>query len=264
MTTSKAIPAQLIPAFTNLLLSGADDDFLIGHADSEWTGLGPMLEEDIAFSSIAQDEIAHAREIYGVVGGLLGRPADAVAFGRTPAEYRCAALTYRADDFDWSRLVARQFYHDHYDAIRLTRWAASSHVPLAEVARRIAAEESFHVHHVNDWMRRLGHAGDEPHRRIQSALDAFWPDALGLFEEVDDAEGPVAAGLYPAPALPMFEQFRMTIDAVLSAASLRLPAGGPDVAKLSHGGRRGWHGPRLTEVLEELGEVFRLEPNATW
>ena len=42
-------------ALAELLLSVADDEFVIGFWDSEWTGIAPMLEEDVATSSIALD-----------------------------------------------------------------------------------------------------------------------------------------------------------------------------------------------------------------
>ena len=38
----------------------ADDEFVIGFCDSEWTGIAPLLEEDVAMSSLAQDELGHA------------------------------------------------------------------------------------------------------------------------------------------------------------------------------------------------------------
>jgi 1,2-phenylacetyl-CoA epoxidase catalytic subunit len=48
---------QQIKAIKELLFKMADDELIIGHRNSEWTGLSPILEEDIAFSSIAQDKI---------------------------------------------------------------------------------------------------------------------------------------------------------------------------------------------------------------
>jgi 1,2-phenylacetyl-CoA epoxidase catalytic subunit len=35
-----------------LLYKMADDQLILGHRNSEWTGFGPLLEEDIAFSSM--------------------------------------------------------------------------------------------------------------------------------------------------------------------------------------------------------------------
>src|SRR2546428_13880404 len=71
-----------------LLLRIADDELVLGWRNSEWTGIAPVLEEDVAFSSIAQNEIGHARAIYQ----LLAEDADALAFDRRPEEYRCAPL----------------------------------------------------------------------------------------------------------------------------------------------------------------------------
>ncbi len=67
-------------ALALLLLSMADDEFVIGFRDSEWTGIAPMLEEDVAFSSIAQNEIGHARALYELAATELGSDADALAF----------------------------------------------------------------------------------------------------------------------------------------------------------------------------------------
>ena len=61
-----------------MLLGLADDELVLGWRDSEWTGIAPVLEEDVAFSSIAQNEIGHARAVYG----LLTDDADALAFDR--------------------------------------------------------------------------------------------------------------------------------------------------------------------------------------
>ena len=40
---------ELNEPLTLLLLALADDKLLIGHRNSDWTGLAPILEEDIAF-----------------------------------------------------------------------------------------------------------------------------------------------------------------------------------------------------------------------
>ena len=58
----------------------ADDEFVIGFSDSEWTGIAPLLEEDVAMSSLAQDELGHAAALYG----LLGRADRARRATRSP------------------------------------------------------------------------------------------------------------------------------------------------------------------------------------
>ena len=55
------------------LLELADDELILGWRDSEWTGIAPFLEEDVAFSSIAQNEIGHARALYELAAASSAR-----------------------------------------------------------------------------------------------------------------------------------------------------------------------------------------------
>src|SRR5207247_6905394 len=75
-----------------LLLALADDELILGHRHSEWTGWAPHIEEDLAFSSIAQDEMAHARLLYALAreSGLADGDESDLALGRSPGEYRNA------------------------------------------------------------------------------------------------------------------------------------------------------------------------------
>src|SRR5215831_6622319 len=91
-TQHSALSTQHSEALAELLLTLADDEFVLGFWDSEWTGIAPMLEEDVAFSSLAQDEIGHARVYYELLAALTGDTADRIAFGRQPEEYRHARL----------------------------------------------------------------------------------------------------------------------------------------------------------------------------
>src|ERR671929_227614 len=79
-------------ALAELLLALADDEFVLGYWDSEWTGIAPVLEEDVAYSSIAQDEIGHARALYELLAQLDGRSADQIAYDRGPESFRQARL----------------------------------------------------------------------------------------------------------------------------------------------------------------------------
>src|SRR5438034_2867045 len=93
-----------------LLLAIADDELVSGWRDSEWTGIAPVLEEDVAFSSIAQNEIGHARAVYE----LLTDDADALAFDRAPADYRCAPFV-ELRLLDWARTIARRWLYEEAD-----------------------------------------------------------------------------------------------------------------------------------------------------
>src|SRR5438093_951518 len=84
--------------------------------------LRPALEEDVAYSSIAQDEIGHARALYELLAELTGRNADEIAYNRGPEGFRQARLL-DLDRGDWARSIARRYLYDTADAVRLAALA---------------------------------------------------------------------------------------------------------------------------------------------
>ena len=151
------------------LVEAADDELVIGWRDSEWTGIAPFLEEDVAFSSIAQNEIGHARALYELVARELGTTADELAFDRSPAEYRCAPLV-EVRLPDWEKTIARHYLYEEADAIRLERLKQSDDPEVAGLAAKIDREEAYHRMHAQMWFDRLQH---EP--RFVAALDELRP-----------------------------------------------------------------------------------------
>ena len=120
-------------ALAELILAMADDELVVGYWDSEWTGIAPMLEEDVAMSSISQDEIGHAAALYGMLGELTGRDPDEVAYGRDAAAFRHAPLLDHPRT-DWAFTIARRFLYETADAARLE--AVVVPAPLDGAARR--------------------------------------------------------------------------------------------------------------------------------
>ena len=140
-----------------------------------------MLEEDVAFSSIAQNEIGHARAIYQ----LLAEDADALAFDRTPEEYRCAPLVQLRLVPDWGRTIARHYLYETADELRIRRLKQSSDEAVAGLAAKIDREEAYHRMHAQMWADRLQ---DEP--RFRAAVAELWPYAVAM---LDPAERPALA-----------------------------------------------------------------------
>src|SRR6266568_228428 len=97
----------------------ADDELILGWRNSEWTGIAPLLEEDVAFSSIAQNEIGHARAWYELAARELGTTADELAFDRQPDEYRCSKLVQLRLVPDWARTIARHCAYERADQARI-------------------------------------------------------------------------------------------------------------------------------------------------
>jgi len=156
------------------LLELADDELIVGWRDSEWTGIAPTLEEDVAFSSIAQNEIGHARALYELAAAELGTDADALAFDRNPGEYCCAPLV-ELHLMDWAHTIARRYLYEEADRVRIEALKASGDEELAGLAAKIDREEVYHRMHAELWAARLR---DEP--RFRTAVEELWPYALGV------------------------------------------------------------------------------------
>jgi ring-1,2-phenylacetyl-CoA epoxidase subunit PaaC len=151
------------------LLEIADDELVLGWRDSEWTGIAPLLEEDVAFSSIAQNEIGHARALYELVARERGTTADELAFDRAPADYRCSRLV-ELRLLDWEKTIARHVLYEQADAERLARLKESEDAEIAGLAAKIDREEAYHRMHAQMWFDRLQ---NEP--RFTAALDELRP-----------------------------------------------------------------------------------------
>lgn len=258
-----------------LLLALADDDFMLGYRDSEWTGIAPMLEEDIAMSSVSQDEIGHARALYEIVVELsrrdpsveehmsspetIAREVDALAYSRVAAEYRSSWLAEHHRG-DWAFTIARRYLYETADEVRLEALSESSYVPLANVLAKVRREERYHTMHLSTWLGRLA-SSPVARPRLLAALDTLWPDALGFWEELEDEDALLASGVMPLSSAAMRERWLTRITPELNEHGITVP--GSEV-KPRIGGRRGERSPGFEEFWAEVTEVYRLDPHASW
>ncbi|MDQ3458574.1 MAG: phenylacetate-CoA oxygenase subunit PaaC [Deinococcota bacterium] len=262
---------DLKKALRRYLLTVADDEIVIGYRDSEWTGVAPMVEEDLAFSSLAQDELGHARLLYTLVGGLSGEDPDRLALQRDKTGYYHAqvlemrtAPKYQPDgnhlaDGDWTSAIVRRYLYDLFDDLRSESLAASSYAPLAGAVRKVRREERYHLKHGETWWRTLA-GNPETRARLEAAVQSLWPGLLGLFE-APAGEGPLLeAGLLEASSDELLERWRARLTPLFGAHGLTVPAG----AEAQTGGRRGRHGPDWDELYEDMTMVVRLEPEGRW
>ena len=244
----------------DLLYRLADDQLILGHRNSEWNGLGPILEEDIAFSSMAQDKLGHSLQLYGLLHQLGEAEPDTVAFTRNAPQFHCCQLVeLPIGEYDFS--LVRHFLFDHAELLRFQALADSSYEPLAQVARKLRGELKYHALHANTWIKRLGTATDEAIGRMQSALNFTLPYALGIFETTDAEAEIISTGLFVGE-VELQSRWLESITNVLGQTALALP----DVRLLTPqvGGRQGQHTSHLPPLLEEMAEVFRLDPTADW
>ncbi len=243
-------------AFREWLLRTADDELVIGHRHSEWTGVGPDIESDVAMSSIAQEEIGHARAFYEQAAE--GRDVDRLAFGRAPAEYRHGVLLEREND-GWEFSIVRLALYEPFEAVRLRLLGACGQEPVAGLARTVAREERYHGLFAQTWLTRLARATSLGHEKVQAALDAAWPDALGLFEATAADDLLHARGVLTQPPASSRAEWEETVRAMLEELGLAAPAVSP-----REGGRRGRHTPEFETMLAQMTEVWRSDPEARW
>jgi ring-1,2-phenylacetyl-CoA epoxidase subunit PaaC len=260
MTAPTATPldAETRDALAELLLTLADDEFVIGFWDSEWTGIAPMLEEDVATSSIAQDEIGHAKALYELLAEVTDDDADRIAYGRAPEDFRHAALLNHARG-DWAFTVARRFLYETADAVRLEALARSAFEPLAGLAGKMRREESYHLLHWDLWLRRLAGAGGDARRRLEDAFERLWPDAQGVYAPLAGEERLRATGILADPLEELRQRWLGKIAPVLRELGLGLgdPAAPTADARMRRTEDFAWlHG--------EFTSVARSEEAATW
>ncbi len=244
-------------ALAELLISVADDEFVIGFWDSEWTGIAPMLEEDVATSSIAQDEIGHARALYELLAELTDDDADRIAFGREAGAFRHAALLNHARG-DWAFSVARRYLYESADAVRLSALARSSHAPLAALAGKMQREETYHRMHADAWLGRLADGSRDGRDRLAGAVECLWLDAQQIFAPLRGEETLVREGLLSQPMHALHASWQGQVRPVLELIVGELPAAAP-----ARDGRR-----RRTDdfiwLHTEFTTVAGSEVGATW
>jgi ring-1,2-phenylacetyl-CoA epoxidase subunit PaaC len=246
-------------ALCELLLQMADDDLVIGHRDSEWLGLAPEIEGDIAFSSISQDEVGHATFLYGLLQQQSGRDGDELAFARPGAEWRNALLLERPNG-DWAHTIVRHFLYDQFETIRLEAVQTSSYEPLAEGARKIIREEYYHRVHFDLCFRRLFAAGGEAQRRMTAAWERILPDLYSLFDFGEFAPVWVEQRLLTISVDEMKRCFLHRINDALPKSIQPLTLGD---LEMDRSGRTA-HTEDLTKLLLTMTEVYSSDPIATW
>src|SRR5262245_9354229 len=128
-------------ALFNFVLSLADDALVLGHRLSEWSGRGPMLEEDIALSNLGLDLIGQARLLYShaaeVEGEGLGE--DELAYLRDEFAYANLLLVEQPNG-DFAATMVRHLLYAAFMHPYLQALQKSANAPLAEIAAKAVKE----------------------------------------------------------------------------------------------------------------------------
>ncbi len=247
-------------ALKDLLYKMADDLLILGHRNSEWTGFGPLLEEDIAFSSMAQDKVGQSYALYQLLHSLGERQPDTVAFTRNANQFHnCQLVELPNMEYDFS--LIRHFLFDTADALRWEMLTQSSYELLAQLAKKIKGELRYHTLHANTWVKQLGSATEESIARLQTSLEIALPYSLGIFEESVFEREIITTGIFGGEN-ELKKRWLSKIEEVIAQTQLHIP----ELKLITPviGGRIGQHSEHLQPLLDEMSEVFRIDPSAEW
>ncbi|HLF70386.1 MAG TPA: 1,2-phenylacetyl-CoA epoxidase subunit PaaC [Actinomycetota bacterium] len=251
-------------AIEAVLLAVADDELVMGHRHSEWTGWAPHIEEDIAFSSIAQDEIGHANLFYGLLWDLTDMSPDEIAMGRGKGEYRNSIFVERQNG-DWAKTLARHLLYEAAEKLRLEEFGRSSYQPLADVSEKLLREERYHQMHAEAWLHRLATGPLEGRHLFAEAISAVVPEASGFFETLEFEDEALAEGVLITPSSDLLPVWLDTVMAQIESSGLDIKERDSWIATpLTEGGRHGIHTADFDQLWDDLTRTYREEPTATW
>ena len=244
------------------LLALADDEHMIGARHTAWIGLGPFLEEDLAFCSIAQDELGHAIALYQLL--LRDEGADPVgeldrfALLRSPEDYRSSHLA-EVECSDWADSLVRHWLYDRAERFRWDALAESPQDEVAALARRALAEERFHTDHAERFMARVG---DTP--QVAEAVARLLPLAVAAWAPVSGEDAAIASGLVSRRSGELADAWgeRIRRDAAEWGVALSWPS--PSEPVVADHADRTVRSPGFSAFQAQLTQVVALDPDAVW
>ena len=230
-----------------------DNALVLGHRVSEWCGVAPVLEEDIALANVALDLIGQTQLWLGLAAEIEGddRDADALAFRRDAWDFRNLLLVEQPNR-DFGHTMMRQFLFDAWHFEMLGALKGSDHDQISAIAEKSLKEVTYHLERSADTVIALGDGSEESHKRMQDALDRLWPYVGEMFtsDEHDHID--------PATLRPAFEA---RIADVLGEATLTQP----DSTFAHQGGKTGArHTEALGHMLATMQFLPRAYPDAKW
>jgi ring-1,2-phenylacetyl-CoA epoxidase subunit PaaC len=238
-----------------------DNSLVLGHRVSEWCGVAPVLEEDIALANTALDLIGQTQLWLGLAGEVegAGRDADRLAFHRDVWDFRNILLVEQPNG-DFGQTMMRQFLFDGWHLVILKVLAGSSHEQVAAIAAKSVKEVTYHLERSADTVIGLGDGTPESHRHMQAALDRLYPYVGEMFIKDDVDQAMSETGIAPDPTT-LRADYDHWLDKVLAAATLTKPT--DDFAH--KGGKTGArHSEHLGHMLTQMQWLQRAYPDATW
>lgn len=256
-------------AIASLLFQLADDDFMYAYRGSEWLGLAPHIEEDVASSSISQDSMGHAVMYYNLLEELGLGNADDLAHLRESSKRKNSILTERANgkgsymevpQYDWALQVVRSYFYITAKKVKVDSLCASSYIPLAEIAKKVKMEIYYHRLHWETWFKQLLNSTDLAKKKMTDAIMLVSDDFADFFSYGADKEI-IEKHQLIEPENVLMERWLQSVAPTFEFLQLAKP----NISTVPNkNGRNGMHLKDLDEAIETLSEVYRMDPAASW
>ncbi len=269
MVDGKPMDQAYQSALLSLLYQLADDDFILAYRGSEWLGLAPHIEEDVAFSSISQDSMGHAAMFYQLLSDLGEGDVNHLAHAR-PASVRKNAILLEMVNgpghylskprYDWAFAVVRNYFYVQAKKIRMESLKNSSYVPLANTALKVNMELYYHLLHWKTWFGQLMQAGGEARKRLEDAIKRVYADFEGVLSLGSLSKDLAAFKIIESEDI-LKEKWKLSMKPVFDSVHLSMP---DRFGMQSGDGRKGEHTKDLEDALMTLSEVYQIDPAATW
>ena len=191
----------------NYLLKLADDSFIMGQRLSAWCGEGPYLEEDIALTNIALDELGQANNFYVYASRVIdnGKSEDDIAFLRYEHEYVNAHWVELPNE-DYAQTILKVYVLSVYQKLMYEALSNSSNEELAAIAQKSLKEVRYHYTHAASWMKIFAQGTEESKSRLVKAIENIWEYTKGLFAKTEGEDDLVALNIAPN-AEALYEEF---------------------------------------------------------
>jgi ring-1,2-phenylacetyl-CoA epoxidase subunit PaaC len=237
-----------------------DNALILGQRLSAWCGYGPVLEQDIALSNIALDQLGQARMLMQYAAELKGGEAteDGMAFFRDVFDYH-NLLLLELENGHWGDTVVRQFLFDTFNYFFYTELLQSADERLQSIAQKAIKEVTYHAQWSAEWVIRLGDGTEESHQKAQKSLNDLW-EWTGEMFTMDGLERRMVEQGIGVDVAALKTRWDDKVAEILDLATLQKP----EDDWMQSGGKQGEHTEYLGYVLAEMQHLPRMYPDAQW
>jgi ring-1,2-phenylacetyl-CoA epoxidase subunit PaaC len=243
-----------------LFLHLGDNSMILSHRLSEYSSMGPFLEEDLATTNVALDHLGIAESFYEEAARLAGKGStiDSIAYKRSESEY-FNFLLVEQPNIDFAYITARQFFMDAFNYYYFGALSRSKSQKISEIAAKSLKEITYHLRRSSEWMIRLGDGTDEANNRLQNAINNLWKFNSELF--IADEWEKILIADNIAPDLG---GIKLNWDQKIAEIFYISKLTSPKETAIKSGGKSGIHTEYMGHILAEMQFLVNKYPDAVW